>query len=223
MKHKLLSLLLALSLSLALLAAAIHLPATANGVMLPLMVYCAPPEDTRLPAAEYAPVVQMLTAYLKGGEVSFQHVFTLNGIEYAAFNQKEQIHMADVQGLFRLCRMTGWLSGGVVIALMLLLRRKIKWRTFRRTLITILAAVMALIALACIDFEALFVLFHRLAFTNELWLLDPSTDLLIRLMPLEFFISYAAIIGGGWLLGMVGLLVGSTIIIRKPMKGSESR
>ena len=48
-----------------------------------------------------------------------------------------------------------------------------------------------------------------------MWLLNPQTDLLIRLMPLEFFISYAAIIGGIWLLGMVGLLVISTILIRK--------
>ena len=65
------------------------------------------------------------------------------------------------------------------------------------------AAVTAVIILACIDFNSLFVLFHQVAFRNDLWLLDPQTDLLIRLMPIEFFISYAAIIGGLWLLGMV--------------------
>ena len=88
-------------------------------------------------------------------------------------------------------------------------------RTFRRTLIAILAAVTLIIIAACIDFDSLFVLFHKVAFTNDLWLLDPRTDLLIRLMPIEFFISYAAIIGGLWLLGMVGLLVFVTYLIKK--------
>ena len=39
--------------------------------------------------------------------------------------------------------------------------------------------------------------------------------MLFRSMPIEFFISYAAIIGGLWLAGMVAMLVGSTILIRK--------
>ena len=91
--------------------------------------------------------------------------------------------------------------------------------TFRRTLLCILAIVTSIIIAACIDFDSLFILFHKVAFTNDLWLLDPSTDLLIRLMPIEFFVSYAAIIGGLWLLGMVALLVVSTISIRKAKKG----
>lgn len=93
--------------------------------------------------------------------------------------------------------------------------------TFRHTLIAVLAVVTAVIILACIDFNSLFVLFHQIAFTNDLWLLNPQTDLLIRLMPIEFFISYAAIIGGLWLLGMVILLVISTIRINKMQDKGE--
>ncbi len=213
--HKLLSILLALLMSIGLLAAAIYIPATANWVMLPLMEHFAPPEDTRLPAEEYAPVADMITRYLKGGNDAFQHVFTVNGAEFAAFNQKEQQHMADVQGLFRLCRYIAWLGWGVVIFGSLSARRKLSWRTFRRTLLAILAAVTAVIILACIDFNSLFVLFHKVAFTNDLWLLNPQTDLLIRLMPIEFFVSYAAIIGCCWLLGMAAMLVFATIRIKK--------
>ena len=209
---------LALAFSLMLLAAAIYLPATSSWVMRPLMEHYAPPEDTRLPAEEYTPVVEMITRYLKGGNDAFQHVFTVDGTEYAAFNQKEQHHMADVQDLFRLCRFVAWLGWGIVIFGGLSARRKLSWRTFRRTLLVILGFVTAVIILACIDFDSLFVLFHKVAFQNDLWLLDPRTDLLIRLMPIEFFVSYAAIIGGLWLLGMAGLLVVSTIIINKPNK-----
>ena len=218
MKHNLLSILAALLMSIGLLAAAIYIPATASWVMRPLMAHYAPPEDTRLPAEEYAPVVSMITRYLKGGNEDFQHVFTVNGTEFAAFNQKEQHHMADVQDLFRLCRFIAWLGWGVVIFSGLSARRKLAWRTFRRTLLAILAAVTIIIIAACIDFDSLFILFHKVAFTNDLWLLDPRTDLLIRLMPIDSFVSYAAIIGGIWLTGMAGLLVISTIIINKPNK-----
>ncbi len=206
---------LALAFSLAMLATAIYVPATADWVMLPLIERFAPPEDTRLPAEEYAPVVSMITAYLQGDDIPFQHVFTADGTQYAAFNQKERQHMDDVQGLFGLCRVAAWACATLCVTLALLLRKDFPWRTVSRTLIAILAAVTGVIILACVDFNSLFVLFHHIAFTNDLWLLNPQTDLLIRLMPIEFFISYAAIIGGIWLLGMVGLLVISTILIRK--------
>jgi len=214
MKRTVLSSLLALAFSLALLAAAVYVPGTAEWVMRPLMEHFAPPEDTHLPAEEYGPVVGMITRYLQGDEIPFQHVFLMNGAQYAAFNAKEQHHMADVQSLFHLCRTVGWTSAGVAIALAVILRRTFPWRIFRRTLIAILAAVTAVIILACIDFDSLFILFHQLAFANDLWLLDPKTDLLIRLMPLEFFISYAAIISGLWLLGMAGLLIYATYRIK---------
>lgn len=218
MKTTILAILAALLMSIGLLAAAIYIPATADWVMRPLMEHYAPPEDTRLPAEEYAPVVDMITRYLKGGNDAFQHIFTVDGTEYAAFDAKEQHHMADVQDLFRLCRFAAWLGWGIVICGGLSARRKLAWHTFRRALTAILAAVTVVIILACIDFNSLFVLFHQIAFTNDLWLLNPQTDLLIRLMPIEFFISYAAIIGGLWLLGMTGLLVVSTIFINKTNK-----
>ena len=81
--------------------------------------------------------------------------------------------------------------------------------------------VTVIVVLAAIDFNSLFILFHKVAFTNDLWLLNPQTDLLIRLMPIEFFISYAAIIGGLWLLGMVGLLGFATYRIKKMQDKGE--
>ena len=217
MKTTILAILAALLMSIGLLAAAIYIPATASWVMRPLMTHYAPPEDTGLPAEEYSPVVSMITRYLQGDEIPFQHVFTVDGAEYAAFNQKEQQHMADVQDLFALCQALASFPKTLCASLILLQKINLdllfKW--FRRTLIAILAVVTAVIILACIDFDSLLILFHKVAFTNDLWLLDPQTDLLIRLMPTEFFVSYAAIIGGLWLAGMVAMLVGSTILIRK--------
>ena len=51
------------------------------------------------------------------------------------------------------------------------------------------ALCLGLLLWGLIDFGSLFTVFHRLAFTNEGWLLDPRTDLLIRLMPTPFFVD----------------------------------
>ena len=40
---------------------------------------------------------------------------------------------------------------------------------------------------AAIDFNSAFNFFHRLLFTNDLWLLNPATDLLIRICPSSMF------------------------------------
>jgi len=216
-KTKVLAILAALLMSIGLLAAAIYVPATADWVMLPLMQRFAPPEVTGLPAAEYAPVVYMITGYLSGRTDTFQHVYSVAGMDCMAFNQKEQQHMADVQGLFGLCQALASLPVALFASLILLQKADLDvfFRWFRRTLLVVLALVTVVIILACIDFSSLFILFHKVAFTNDLWLLDPRTDLLIRLMPLEFFISYAAIIGCLWLLGMAAMLAGSTVLINK--------
>lgn len=208
---KVIVILAALTLSLALLALAIDCTALSDGLMLRLMRHYAPPESSHLPAAEYEPVVRMIVEYLEGDRPDFQHFFTVNGTEYAAFNVREQQHMQDVQGLFRLCDGQVWmLITACMVGLLTechLFGAERLLRVFRRMLLTVLAAVAVLAVLACIDFDSLFILFHRIAFTNDLWLLDPRTDLLIRLMPIGFFISYASLIGGGWLLGMGSLLI----------------
>lgn len=208
---KIMSVFAAVSLSLSLLALVIDCAALSEGLMLRLMRRCAPPSATHLPGAEYEPVVRMIVSYLKGDRPDFQHFFTVDGTEYIAFNAKEQQHMADVRGLFRLCdaRLWGLIAAvtAAVLAGMRLFREERLLRVFRRTLLSVLAAVGVLAALACADFDGVFILFHRVAFTNDLWLLDPRTDLLIRLMPTGFFVRYAALIGGGWLLGMGSLLI----------------
>ena len=215
MKQTLLTMLSALLLCISMLAAIIYGAGTSPELMHSLMLRTAPPDQTGLPAEQYTPMARMITSYLKGNG-SFQLVFSVESMEYAAFNQKEQTHMADVQQLFQLCShvslgsailtLVGWLTTH---------KRPSFWRIVRRTVCCVLAYVTILVLLAMLDFNSLFILFHKVAFTNDLWLLNPQTDLLIRLMPIEFFISYAAIIGCCWLLGMGVMLLFATVRIRK--------
>ena len=205
----------ALLLCVTMLAAIIYGTGTSPELMQALMLHTASPDQTGLPAEQYAPMAEMITDYLKGNG-SFQLVFYEDGTEYTAFNQKEQHHMADVQQLFMLCSHVSLGSAILTLAGWLTTPRKPAfWRIVRRTVCCVLAYVTILVLLAVLDFNSLFILFHQVAFTNDLWLLDPRTDLLIRLMPIEFFVSYAAIIGGLWLLGMVGLLAFATYRIKR--------
>ena len=42
------------------------------------------------------------------------------------------------------------------------------------------------------DFTKYFVIFHHIFFNNDLWMLNPDTDLLINIVPEPFFMDTAA-------------------------------
>lgn len=72
-----------------------------------------------------------------------------------------------------------------------------------------------LLALICaLDFNRAFIAFHHLFFTNDLWLLDPATDLMIRLLPETFFAQVAGRAALLALLGPAGALVLGVLLNR---------
>ncbi len=198
-----LAVLQALSIALLCLTVVVRDMGTSPQVMLHMMRRYAPPAETGLPADEYPAMAEMITAYLKGEAETFQYVYTVDGDEYLAFHSYEQQHMRDVKALFDLCErafaVLFLLSVFLLIpaVMMMDIRRYMRWLLC--CVLAVIAAVAALAVWAAIDFDSLFVLFHKLAFTNDLWLLNPRTDMLIRLMPTEFFVAYAAALGGAWL------------------------
>ena len=116
------------------------------------------------------------------------------GIEQEVFNQREIAHMYDVK---RLVRGTYWVTLGSALwilstlALVAVMDRP-AWsiRAFRLaiwggavTLISVFLVGLAAVA----SFEQLFLLFHRLSFANDLWILDPRTDYLLILFPGGFW------------------------------------
>ena len=45
-----------------------------------------------------------------------------------------------------------------------------------------------------VDFNYTFTLFHKIMFTNDLWILDPNNDFLIMIFPQRFFLEISAAI-----------------------------
>ncbi len=187
--------------------AAVILLLAGNGDLLSReMLRCAPPERTGLPAAEYAGVGRMTADYLTGRREPFQHEFLSDtGTPVRCFNAREQAHMADVRGLIALARavafaalcaglaMLGWglfFAGKASLPGPETINGKQAFRQGVRLGLALLALLASGLAVwAILNFDGFFVTFHRLAFTNDLWLMDPRTDLIIRLMPTSFFIA----------------------------------
>ena len=196
--------------ALALLAMLTDALGGSPAMMLRLMEQHAPAASTGLAQEDYPAAARMITRYLSGSTEEFQLAATVHGEAVsAAFHDREQSHMADVRQLFVLARALALGLTALTLlctAALWFLRRPDRrgLRGLRWGLSSVLTVLAALLLWGIIDFDSLFVAFHRLAFTNDLWLLDPRQDLLIRLMPTDFFTHYAALIGGTWL-GMLCL------------------
>lgn len=156
-------------------------------------------------------VVGDVVSYLRGADVDFTRVITVDGEARAELNPKETSHMSDVRSLFRLAV---WLCVGcaaVCAAGMLLARRQNRPRSAGAGALAG-AGVWVVIGLtvcfaARSDFFGLFFSFHERVFANDLWQLDPRTDLLIRLMPTGFFGAFAAAVGGLWAVCLLAALI----------------
>ena len=62
-------------------------------------------------------------------------------------------------------------------------------KTKSKILTGVIIALVVLI-FAAINFDAFFIRFHKLLFTNDLWLLDPNEDYIICLLPENIFMTY---------------------------------
>lgn len=119
------------------------------------------------------------------------------GLTQPVFNQREIDHMVDVAALFVLLKKVVWALGALVLGLALLSLGMDRGgaAAWGRALAggCILWALLAggLALLCALDFNRAFIAFHHLFFTNDLWLMDPNTDLMIRLLPQGFFAQVA--------------------------------
>lgn len=187
---------LALLILLSALAWAVYAIAGNGDLLAEKMLRYAPPERSGLPAAEYPGVGRMTADYLTGRQPVFQYTFSDGERTLVCFQAHEADHMADCRGLIRLAGTLRWGFGAaaLILACLGLVPGK-----FRRTCAGgmlaglgtagVLGTAAVLWGLA--DFDGLFTAFHRIAFSNDGWLLDPRTDLLIRLMPTAFFTDLA--------------------------------
>ncbi len=150
-------------------------------------------------------VTDQMMAFLRGKREDL-HVYTTMGGEYREFfNDREIAHMEDVRGLFiggLWLRRIGILITLCFAALAYFWGRKSAERTeaLKRLIPkslcigtgAVFAVALALIGIISTDFSKYFIVFHKIFFNNDLWVLDPRTDMLINIVPEGFFFDTAA-------------------------------
>lgn len=101
----------------------------------------------------------------------------------------------------------------LLLLAVILYKRKVKDYTYLfPSGITVLALPL-IIALACaINFDQLFIVFHKIFFRNDYWLFDPATDPIINLLPDTFFLHCLLLILGIILVGSLCLILLSRFV-----------
>ena len=119
-------------------------------------------------------------------------------------------HFAEAKDIFQL-----FVQGGLLALVVAVVLGSWLWRRHRSTgfltagaIIALATPLMLAVPLA-IDFDRAFVVFHEIAFDNELWIFDPRTDPIIDYLPEALFMRNAfAILVVMIVLSVAAILVG---------------
>ncbi|CAM3659506.1 TIGR01906 family membrane protein [Erysipelothrix urinaevulpis] len=152
----------------------------------------------------------VLVHYILDEKDSLDFQFTQDGVSQEFFNQREKDHMVDVQSLYLNAKTVRNISFALSIFLLTVcfLYRKEPLdiaHALKQVLISFGLIILVIVVFALIDFNSFWIMFHELIFTNDLWLLDPNTDRLIQMVPLEFFMGLVYRIFTGVAILFIGL------------------
>lgn len=168
--------------------------------------------DLEMEMPDVMQVTEEMMEYLRGDRENLVVHTVVNGEEREFFNEREKAHMVDVLGLF-----LGGLSIrkiGIILTfftVILIVATKGDWKLILpKTFLMGTGCFAGITVVAGIafmsDFNKYFVMFHHMFFNNDLWLLDPDTDLMIRMLPEGFFLDMVTRIGKIFLV-MLGILL----------------
>ena len=134
-------------------------------------------------------------------------------------------HFAEAKDIFQL-----FVQGGLLALVVAVVLGSWLWRRHRSTgfltagAITALATPLMLAIPLAIDFDRAFVVFHEIAFDNELWIFDPRTDPIIDYLPEALFMRNAfAILVVMIVLSVAAIMVGRRLRRRVRPVGEFNR
>lgn len=177
-------------------------------------------------------VTKEMMAYLRGDRADLVVETTMFGETREFFNDREKQHMADCKVLFvgaiwirRICLALMALSIGIICgANKTDAKNKIKiiaggiWKG----ILIFIGLAGALIGVIALNFDKAFVTFHKIFFDNDLWILNPQTDMLINIVPQQFFIDISILIGIIFVILMILIfsmaIIAERVIIKRLVK-----
>lgn len=188
------------------------------------------PEDIGISRQELMEVTRALLDYIRGKRDNLNVKAVIKGQERYVFNEREIAHMVDVRELF----MKGYRLRSIlivasvfllVILYMLAKKDMIRWlsKAYMVMLALLLLSGGVLLWLINRDFTPYWNYFHYIFFDNDLWLLDPQVDVLIQMVPEQFFFDMVVRIMTHFVLGMlaVGAVLGGIYVRMKALKWKQ--
>ena len=134
-------------------------------------------------------------------------------------------HFAEAKDIFQIFVQGGLLGLLVALVLGIVVRRRYRSAGFLTAGGIIALATPALLAIPlAINFERAFVVFHEIAFDNDLWIFDPAVDPIINYLPEALFMRNAfAILVVMIVLSVAAIMVGRRLRRRVRPVGEFNR
>ncbi len=154
-------------------------------------------EDVHMEMDDLLDVTDEMMAYLRGNREDLHVPTIVDGQPREFFNDREIAHMEDVRGLFLggIALRKGAIGVLALCVILLLVLKADILRVLPKMICVgsaLFFAVLAVLAgIISTDFNKYFIIFHHIFFNNDLWMLNPETDLLINIVPEPFFMDTA--------------------------------
>lgn len=144
-------------------------------------------------------VTHKLINYTTDADSSLDIQAEIGGEMQEVFGQREKDHMIDVKALYlgaRNVRTFCFAGAAALIICAFVILKGQALKTLCKSFLYVSGAFVLIVGAlgiyAAVDFTSFWVSFHHLFFTNDLWLLDPATDVLIMMVPEQFFSDLVA-------------------------------
>ena len=155
--------------------------------------------NTGLSIAELNHSSNSIKNYFKNDLEKIDTTITKNNNNYQIFNEKEIDHMVDVKILIQktlLFEKLGILLLTICLIILIYIKKLKKIEEIIRNIIIksflLWGLFLSIIIVSMIvNFNYTFILFHKLLFRNDLWILNPRTDFLLMMFPQRFFLEIA--------------------------------
>ena len=175
-------------------------------------------EDLNMDMDDVMEVTHHMMDYLRDRNDDMQIVTTVGGQTQEFFNGQDIFHMEEVKvlfmGMFRIRTVSAIIAA---LSLVVLLSTKAGARTifgcFQAGMGIFFGLAAVLGAIIAVNFSQAFVIFHEIFFDNDLWLFDPRTDLMIRMLPEGLFMDFTVRILL-WFVALLAAFEGVLLAIR---------
>ncbi len=140
-----------------------------------------------------------------------------------AMSETGRIHFEEVKVIFVFFQWAAVVCFILASILIWLNRKQGNYRFWKFAGILTILVPAVLGILMVINWDWVFVMFHKIAFNNDYWIFDASTDPVIMILPDSFFFHCAALILFCVIMGsMISFIIYKKISIKRSSNGSCS-